>query len=212
MQENHIKPAVVLWLTFTSELRLFDAEKEAAVRNLTAAGLPVVVPAGFTEIQHDGPVMLDACHIAVANSASTLTVSTASKTDSIASGACHTLQRPRASLPPEVFKTWYLFNMVASSINLTTQNIGTRASEAVPDPELPQLKSPSMLQGPAHIPMLAAHQSVDTVQASLEALGLLLAAVRVWMCMPQAPTLWPHLAPRPSLTSWSSPARLLHLL
>lgn len=81
-----MKPAVVLWLTFASEQRVYDPEKEAAVRNLTEAGLPVVVPAGFTELKHDGPVMLDACHIAVANSARTLTVSTASESDTLASG------------------------------------------------------------------------------------------------------------------------------
>lgn len=86
MQDHHTKPAVVLWLTFASELKVFDADKEAAVRNLTAAGLPVVVPAGFTELRVDGPAMQDACHIAVANSASTLTVSTSSQTDKLTSG------------------------------------------------------------------------------------------------------------------------------
>lgn len=87
-----MKPAVVLWLTFANELRVFDADKEGAVRNLTAAGLPVVVPAGFTELQHDGPVMLDACNIAVANSARTLTVSTSSKTDKLAAGTLHHIE------------------------------------------------------------------------------------------------------------------------
>ena len=86
MQDHHTKPAVVLWLTFASELKVFDSDKEAAVRNLTAAGLPVVVPAGFTELRVDGPAMQDACHIAVANSASTLTVSTSSQTDKLTSG------------------------------------------------------------------------------------------------------------------------------
>jgi hypothetical protein len=93
LQEHHVKPAVVLWLTFASELSVYDPDKEAAVRNLTEVGLPVVVPAGFTQIQQDGPVMLDACHVAVANSARTLTVSTASQTDKLASGAIQRLLR-----------------------------------------------------------------------------------------------------------------------
>ena len=87
MQENHEKPAVVLWLTFASESRMYDPDKEAAVRNLTEASVPVVVPAGFTEVKNNEPVSVDACRIAVANSARSLTVSTSSKADQIATGA-----------------------------------------------------------------------------------------------------------------------------
>jgi hypothetical protein len=89
VQDNHIKPAVVLWLTFADISTAADAEKESVLRDLTEAGLPVITPAGFAE-QHTpftAPGSRDACSLAVANSPLAFTVSSTDKFDTLAAGA-----------------------------------------------------------------------------------------------------------------------------
>lgn len=57
------------------------------LRNLTHAGVLVVVPAGFSPKQELDAVSPDACSVAVASSALSFTVSSSSRGDQIGSGA-----------------------------------------------------------------------------------------------------------------------------
>lgn len=92
VQENHVRPALVLWLTFPRTAGAASAERRAALQNLTTAGLPVVVPAGFarTDAGTDDP--LDACTLDIAGDAAALTVSATDRLDALATGACVSLR------------------------------------------------------------------------------------------------------------------------
>eukprot|EP00892_Ulva_mutabilis_P007156 jgi/Ulvmu1/4812/UM020_0097.1 len=85
--EHHEKPAVVLWLTFSSSPIRHDFLKEEVLGNLTQAGLVVVVPAGFSPVHTAGAESADACSVTVANSARAFTVSSSSRNDLLASGS-----------------------------------------------------------------------------------------------------------------------------
>lgn len=108
MQQNHAKPAVVLWLTFASTPTAHDAAKETILRNLTQAGLMVITPAGFSPVHETGPASPDACLVAVANSARSFTVSTTSRDDALASGVrlrrcLHAANTPLVFIIPMTF-------------------------------------------------------------------------------------------------------------
>jgi hypothetical protein len=85
LQEHHIKPAIALWLAPPSSDTSDMAEREAALRNLTAAGVPVVVPAGFVAAGSVADCG-DACSDLLAASPLSLTVSTSTSENTVASG------------------------------------------------------------------------------------------------------------------------------
>ena len=88
-QANHTQPAVALWLTFPGAGAPASAAREAMLRELAAASVFTIVPAGFasTEGVASGADTADACGIGLASSAAALTVSATDDRDVVASGA-----------------------------------------------------------------------------------------------------------------------------
>jgi hypothetical protein len=89
VQENHTKPAVVLWLTFPESSSVATSARQEALRNLTAAGVLTIVPAGFASTSPGSLDSLDSCSVPVASNQLALTVSASDEQDAVASGVHH---------------------------------------------------------------------------------------------------------------------------
>jgi hypothetical protein len=138
MQENHIKPAVVLWITFPDRSATADGggRGQEAAQNLTLAGIPVIVSAAFSALSASSQVDdAELCSSSSKNIGSTLSVSAIDANNVIAAGApCshkRLIQLLVESLENELTSRWGLAKVTNEACAFSPQGISCCRVKAV---------------------------------------------------------------------------------